>query len=376
MITRAILCVLLFLPRQVPLFVLSPDSPITVGKAPTAVATADFNRDGNLDIVVANSGSNNLTVLMGNGKGSFRLASGSPVPAGRKPHHVTAADWNGDGNMDLATAPHDGGSDVTLFLGNGRGGFAREPGSPISSVAVSEPHTHAVIAANANRDDHPDLLVVNAGTNRDKPALSLSVLLNDGKARFRHGPGSPVPLPGILASVATGDFNRDGSLDLAATLEGAQKMAVMLGDGKDGFFASTMDFPGGGHSVASADANADGHADLVVTQGNGVVLLFGNARGEFQGARSTRTKLARECYSIHAADWNRDGRADIAVVTQEAVIVALSDGKGGFAPVPGSPFPVNGNPLFMGSGDFDGNRKSDLVVSQRNQNAVTVLLAR
>ncbi len=223
MITRAILCVLLFLPRQVPLFVLSPDSPITVGKAPTAVATADFNRDGNLDIVVANSGSNNLTVLMGNGKGSFRLASGSPVPAGRKPHHVTAADWNGDGNMDLATAPHDGGSDVTLFLGNGRGGFAREPGSPISSVAVSEPHTHAVIAANANRDDHPDLLVVNAGTNRDKPALSLSVLLNDGKARFRHGPGSPVPLPGILASVATGDFNRDGSLDLAATLEGRSK---------------------------------------------------------------------------------------------------------------------------------------------------------
>ncbi len=64
------------------------------------------------------------------------------------------------------------------------------------------------------------------------------------------------------------------------------------------------------------------------------------------------------------------------MVTQEAVIVALSDGKGGFAPVPGSPFPVNGNPLFMGSGDFDGNRKSDLVVSQRNQNAVTVLLAR
>ncbi len=88
-----------------------------MGANPHSVALADFNLDGNLDIVTANSGGNTVTVLLGNGTGGFTAAAGSPFAVGTNPQSVAVADFNGDGNPDIVTA-NNGSNDVTVLLGN------------------------------------------------------------------------------------------------------------------------------------------------------------------------------------------------------------------------------------------------------------------
>lgn len=126
-----------------------------VGQAPGSLVLADLNRDGHLDIIVANERSNSLTVLLGDGIGRFTEAPGSPVPAGQMPNDITVTDFDGTGRPDLAIANHE--TDyLTVLLGDGRGGFRPAPGSPVR-VRV-RPHPHGVAAADVNGDGHPDIV--------------------------------------------------------------------------------------------------------------------------------------------------------------------------------------------------------------------------
>src|SRR5438445_5406140 len=115
----------------------SPDSApframhLHVGTHPSMLSIADVNRDGNADIIVANGGSGNVSVYLGDGKGGFSQAKGSPFPAGQNCADITTADFNGDRSIDLAIANH-GVKTVTVLLGNGQGQFALAPGSPFA----------------------------------------------------------------------------------------------------------------------------------------------------------------------------------------------------------------------------------------------------
>ena len=106
-------------------------SPIPTGGAPEAIAVADFNGDGKLDLAVANSGSNNVTILLGNGDGTFTQAAGSPIQAGTQPFAIAVGDFTGSGKLGLAVANY-GSNTVTLLLGNGDGTFTQPVGSPIT----------------------------------------------------------------------------------------------------------------------------------------------------------------------------------------------------------------------------------------------------
>src|SRR5262249_6603300 len=105
---------------------------------PTMPITVDVNKDGNLDIVVAN-GSGSVSVYLGDGKGGFTQVQGSPFAAGENCADIAAGDFNLDGNLDLAIANH-GIKTVTILLGNGKGQFSLGPGSPIN--VASNPHPH------------------------------------------------------------------------------------------------------------------------------------------------------------------------------------------------------------------------------------------
>jgi len=85
-------------------FTAAPASPIPIGNQPEAIVTGDFNNDGNLDIATANYGDDTVTLLLGNGDGTFTLAAGSPFAVGNNPTGIAAADFNGDGKLDLAVA--------------------------------------------------------------------------------------------------------------------------------------------------------------------------------------------------------------------------------------------------------------------------------
>ena len=170
----------------------APGGNLSVGRNPTSFAIADLNGDGHSDFAVANLGSDDLTVLLGNGAGRFTAAAGSPVPAGDAPFAVAAADVNRDGKVDLAVA-NNASNNLTVLLGNGAGGFSAGPVSPVSLGGSPGD----VAAADLNGDGNVDLAVpVWQGTWR------VAVLLGDGAGHFAPASGSPVAPVHNVAPVA------------------------------------------------------------------------------------------------------------------------------------------------------------------------------
>jgi FG-GAP-like repeat/Putative Ig domain len=170
-------------------------------------AVGDFNGDGKLDIAVTGGGYglntvNAVTILLGNGDGTFSLAHNSTFATGSDPGAIVAADFNGDGKLDLVVANQDD-STLTILLGNGDGTFTPATGSPVA-VGINP---DALAAADLNSDGKLDLVVANDS--------SLTILLGNGDGTFTPAAGSPIALGASPYSVAVGDFNSSGRLGIA-----------------------------------------------------------------------------------------------------------------------------------------------------------------
>jgi hypothetical protein len=249
-------------------FTPAPGSPVTVGNFPVAVRTGDFNLDGLLDLVVANAGDNTLSILLGNGDGTFTEASGSPVAVGDFPFFLAVADFNGDGRVDVAVT-NDDDSTVSVLLSNGDGTFVNAPGSPVYSGNYSP---CPIIAADFNGDGIVDLAVANFTPDSGQTVSNVVILLGQGDGSFVNAPGSPILVGLYPFAMVAADFNQDGNTDLAVDNYGdinnptTQSLTLLLGDGKGGFSASGPptqlgDSP---QDLAPGDFNGDGTTDLAV----------------------------------------------------------------------------------------------------------------
>ena len=233
----------------------------------TAAAVADFNGDGIPDLAVTgytNYGtSGSVTILLGNGDGTFTTKS-TPA-AGIDPISITVADFNGDGIPDLAVVNNNDGSgngSVTILLGNGDGTFTQAANSPIT---VGN-YPSSVVVGDFNGDGIPDLAVTNGNNSYNPPLGSVMILLGNGNGTFTQAASSPITVGYDPVSVAVGDFNGDGILDLAVANEQSSTVTILLGKG-NGTFAQATNSPistSEPNSVAVADFNEDGVPDLAV----------------------------------------------------------------------------------------------------------------
>ncbi|WP_162136355.1 FG-GAP-like repeat-containing protein, partial [Zavarzinella formosa] len=183
-------------------FAPAPGSPVPVGQSPNSVVIGDVNGDGKPDLVAANAYDGTVSVLLGNGDGTFAPAPGSPVPVGSGPDSVSVVDVNGDGKPDLVTANRDD-SNVSVLLGNGDGTFA-----PAAYFTPGD-HPYSVAIGDVNGDGKPDIVTANYGSG------NVSVLLN--RTLVQTGPAYTLETPAVVTSVtASGLGITAGAGDLRA----------------------------------------------------------------------------------------------------------------------------------------------------------------
>ncbi|HMD41242.1 MAG TPA: FG-GAP-like repeat-containing protein [Candidatus Acidoferrum sp.] len=233
-------------------------SPITIGKQPTAIVIADFNGDGNQDFAVTNFADNTFSVFLGNGDGTFTQATGSPFAlpnAATGPIAMVTADFNGDGKADLAIVDQNT-NEVSILLGNGDGTFTQATNSPF---AVGRTPV-AIATGDLNDDGHPDIAVLNQADN------TVSVLLGNGDGTFTSALSSPLATGQVPTAINIGDYNGDGNLDIAVTDPQTNSVSVYLGLSQ-GLFAPAFELPVGTNPTAILTGSLSGASlpDVAIT---------------------------------------------------------------------------------------------------------------
>jgi len=333
---------------------------------PYSIAIGDFNHDGKLDMAVASvyNGITQVSVLLGNGDGSFKPAT--YYSAGSSPDSIVAADFNKDGNLDLAVGDSVGSSNIAILLGNGDGTFQ-------APKFFSVPYAPTYVAVGDFNNDHKLDLVVT-----DKQYVS--VLLGNGDGTFQAAINTKPSYDPLALGV--GNFNSDGNLDVVVgqVSLGVTQVQVLLGNG-DGTFGLGQAFPvgDGPSSIAVGDFRRIGRQDLAVacSSATGVDVLLGNGDGTFKPAVTYPDPSA---FWVVISDLNGDGKLDLAVanfnLTQHypsaAVSTLLGNGDGTFQPA--ILYPAGKIDTFVGVGDFNSDEKNDLAVVDEYSNDVVVLL--
>jgi hypothetical protein len=357
---------------QTPLFGPQTEYVAASKNGPSGIAVGDFNGDGKLDLAVVNFGDWNIYVLLGNGDGTFQAARSVYVASGGGfPWYVVAADFNGDGRLDLAVSNYQDNS-LSVLLGNGDGTFQAPQTTPVGTNPAK------VAVGDFNGDGKPDLAVSSVANG------TVSVLLGKGDGTFL--PPLVTPAGANPWYFAVGDFNGDGKLDLAVADYGcpldcnsspSNTVTVLLGNGDGTFLPGTNLTVGNGPAgVAVGDFNGDGRLDLAVTNlnDNTLSVLLGNGDGTFQAPHTFADPGMTHPYFVAVGDFNGDGKLDLVVSNElnTTVSVLLGNGDGTFQAA--QDFAVDNDPVYVTVNDFNGDGAPDLAVANLHALSISVLL--
>lgn len=346
-----------------------------VGRAPQDITVGDFNGDGFWDVATVNGTSDDVSVLLGNGNGTFRSAVSFGV--GKIPLAVVAEDMDGDGILDLVVALS-GADQVVVLKGDGTGLF----------IKTAEQHagkgTTFLAVRDVNGDGKSDVVAVNSGRFGYYPPFNLAVLLNDGQGGLQEpvmyeNEGRDGMFPtGVLVEDMTGN----GLPDLTVTWSQPSwrtpnGLVSLLKNSGDGTFVPFKEFKPGLtlSAVQGADVNHDGLMDLAVTSlySDSVQILLQQPDGSF--AELDPIKVGFAPVEVVFQDLNGTGELDLVVVNRDSnsLSVLLGNGKGEF--IPAGHFGVGAAPSSVVVQDFDQDEMPDLAAAGTNSDSVSVLLS-
>jgi len=312
--------------------------------APIALATADFDRDGKLDLAVV--GSAGLSVFFGDGNGGFQAASGNPMPAGTSPNSVAVADFNRDGLPDIVVS-NVSSNDVSIFFGNDQRAFD-------SACTVSVGRNASLVAAeDLNGDGRPDFAVASQQTN-DVVAFLQSV--SSGTP--------PVPTCPSVALTFT---------SLPAVKLSQQPHAIAF----DNFDPSNPSRPGFAVALSSNLSGADGSVRVFLASAPTSGGLSYSSAGTLTVTSPEGAQSGSFPSAMGTGDVNGDGRPDLIVTDQAngTLVIFLANGNGSFA-TSLIPKPIEGQgPVGIAVADIDGDGIPDVVTANQDDASVSVLVS-
>jgi len=283
-----------------------------VGKNPTTVTPADVNQDGFTDLVTTNMGSNTLSILLGNGDGTFH--DQVELNVCKEPRSLALGMFNRDPYPDVALACS-GSDEVAVLFGRADGKFQEGMRYPVHRTPI------AIAIDDLNGDQVPDFVVA---LRNDK----IKVFLGTGTGEFTHG--AQYEYGDTPTSVALADLDGDGKIDLAVTNGGPMLNAVSIWMGNgDGTFRPPTDYRTGKRplGVSVADFNQDQIRDLLVINGvqDSFTTFLGNGNGTFQPGRDSGADAGPN-FGL-ARDFNGDHRTDVAIVNLQSSDLSILFGR-------------------------------------------------
>ncbi|CAF3884838.1 unnamed protein product [Rotaria sp. Silwood1] len=342
----------------------------TIGSTPYALTVGDINKDGRLDVIVANMGTNNVGVFLGYGNGSFASVMTFSTGIGSMPYSVAVADFDDDGRLDIVVI-NIGTKTIGILYGYGNGSFA----VMVTYLTGENYVPTAVTVGDFNNDSQVDIAVVNTDAN------NVGIFLGYGNGSFTKQVTYSTRYGTRPYWVALGDFNNDNKIDMVTANHYDNSISIFLGHG-NGSFSDVKTYGTGDGAmpmyVTVGDFNNDNKLDVaVVSYGtNGIVVNFGLGDGTFLGGDLYSTGTGSEPNTLETGDFNKDGRLDIIVSNPGSDTIGLFLGNDSkpFANVKLGRTGVGSQPQSVALGDFNNDGISDIVVANYGNNNVGIFL--